>query len=232
MSEAHSRFYGFSGGWGGYTANARDKTITFKPVGAASPNVMGTEFNRTFELTGDRLTITSLAGEPHTQGVTRWTWERVPTVDNLSDGYRRVIGFWQHVVEKRVNVTTGAVISESTRAPSVIVYTPAGYVGVHFPPLKRQRFAGTEPTAAEARAAYMGYVGYFGALGVYPKMVFHHVVAGLTQTGGGTLKRFYEMSGDDLNIRFPPNTNQQGQQQTTLVTLRRLSGEKEMLGER
>jgi hypothetical protein len=31
MSEAQSRFYGFSGGWGGYTANARGKTITFKP---------------------------------------------------------------------------------------------------------------------------------------------------------------------------------------------------------
>jgi hypothetical protein len=32
----------------------------------------------------------------------------------------------------------------------VIVYTPSGYVGVHFPPLNRQRFAGTEPTEAEA----------------------------------------------------------------------------------
>jgi len=43
------------------------------------------------------------------------------------------------------------------------------------------------------------------------------------------LKRFYELKGTDLNIRFPPATNQQGQQTTTLVTLRRLSGEKEMV---
>ena len=52
---------------------------------------------------------------------------------------------------------------------------------------------------------------------------------GLSPTAGNTLKRFYELSGEELNIRFPPATNQQGQQTATLVTLRRLSGEEEML---
>jgi hypothetical protein len=45
----------------------------------------------------------------------------------------------------------------------------------------------------------------------------------------GALKRFYELKGTELDIRFPPGTNQQGQQTTTLVTLRRLSGEQETL---
>jgi hypothetical protein len=72
----------------------------------------------------------------------------------------------------------------------------------------------------------MGYVGYFAAL-VDPGMVFHQILAGNLQ--GSTLKRFYELKGTDLNIRFPPGTNRQGQQTTTLVTLERLSGEKEML---
>ena len=224
-----ARFEGFAGGWGGYTADLAAKKITFKPVGAVSPNVQGTELSRTFELAGDILTITSLPGELHAKGVTRWTWERVPTVDHLSDGYRKVIGFWQHVVERRVNTTTGAVFTEAKRAPSVIVYTPSGYVGVHFPPLNRQKFAAADPTEAEARAALQGYVGYFGALGVYPGMVFHQILAGLSPAGGNTLKRFYDLKGEELHIRFPPATNQQGQQQTTFVTLRRLSGEKEML---
>jgi hypothetical protein len=94
---------------------------------------------------------------------------------------------------------------------------------------ERQKFAGGEPTEAEARTAFMGYVGYFGALGVYPGMVFHQILAGAGSLQGSTLKRFYELKGTDLNIRFPPGTNQQGQQTTTLVTLRRLSGEREML---
>ena len=222
-------FATYSGLWGGYTADSGDKKLTFRPVGAVSPNVMGGGFSRTYDLRGDLLIVTAPAGEPHTRVATRWTWERVPNVENLSAGYRQVIGFWEHVVEKRVNLTTGVTASESARAPSVIVYTPAGYVGVHFPPLNRARFAAAEPTEAEARAALMGYVGYFGALGVYPGMVFHQILSGISPAQGTTLKRFYELTGSELNIRFPITTNQQGQQTTTLVTLKRLSGEKEML---
>ena len=222
-------FNNFSGFWGGYTVDVGAKTMTFRPVGSVHPNLMGSEFARTYDLRGDLLTVTAPAGELHTRVATRWTWERVPNVENLSPGYRQVIGFWEHVVEKRVNVTAGTTLSEQRRAPSVIVYTPAGYVGVHFPPLNRQKFAGPEPTEAEARTAFSGYVGYFGALGVYPGMVFHQILAGAGNLQGSTLKRFYELKGTELNIRFPPGTNQQGQQTTTFVTLKRLSGEKEML---
>jgi hypothetical protein len=228
LTEAQARFQSIAGSWGGYRADMRERTITYEPLGAVSPNVMGTRFTRTFEAAGDRVIITSRPGELHAQGVTRWTWERMPVVENLSDGYRSVVGFWQHVVERRQNTTTGAVISETRRAPSVIVYTPAGYVGVHFPTLDRPRFASGEPTDAEARAQ-MGYLGYFGALGVHPGMVVHNILAG-GLASGSILRRFYELKGDELNIRFPPGTNRGGQQTTTFVTLRRLSGAKEMLG--
>jgi len=224
-------FASYGGFWGGYRVDVAQKRITFKAEGAISPNVMGREFSRTFEQTRDRLTMTSV-DEPHAQGGTRWTWERVPTVDNLSPFYRQVVGFWEHVVEKRVNLTTGAVISESKRSPSVIIYTPGGFVGVHFPPLNRKAFAAETPTADEARAALMGYVGYFGALTVYPGQVFHNVLAGVSPAAGTTLKRFADLSGSEVTVRFPPTTNQQGQQTTTLVTLRRLSGEAEMLPRR
>jgi hypothetical protein len=229
QSDPAALFAIYSGFWGDYAADVTQKRLTFRPRGAVSPNVMGSEFSRSYDLRGDLLTITSQAGEPHTRIATRWTWERVPNVENLSPGYRQVVGFWEHVVEQRVNLTAGTSTPDAKRAPSVIVYTPAGYVGVHFPPLDRPRFAGAEPTEAEARNALRGYVGYFGALGVYPGMVFHQILAGISPTAGSTLKRFYELKGTDLNIRFPPATNQQGQQTTTLVTLRRLSGVKEMV---
>jgi len=117
--------------------------------------------------------------------------------------------------------------------PSIIVYTPSGYVGVHFPPLNRQKFAAEAPTDAEARAALAGYVGYFGALSVYPNMVFHQILSGISFAGGTTLKRPLEMNGDEVTIKFPVNanatTNPPAQQTTTWVTLRRLSGEEAML---
>jgi len=238
-SDLRSRL-SLGGEWGGYLPDTNSKKITYKPVGAPSPNVMGSEFTRSFDLTGDRLTITSIAGELHMNGVTRWTWERVPTVAQFGEGYRDIVGFWQHVVERRVNTANGAVLSETKRAPSVIVYTPSGYVGVHFPTLNRPRFVSGEPTEAEERVL-ANYLGYFGALGVYPGMVFHHILANFPGNfagndlgglaTGNTFKRFYELRGDELHITFPPGVSAGGQQQTTVVILKRLSGEKEMLGQ-
>jgi hypothetical protein len=226
-AEAHATFDNYAGFWGGYRVDGAQ--IVYRPEGAVHPNIMGQELTRSYDLKGDRLTVTSAATEPGAHGGTRWIWERVPPVENLSPTYRKVVGFWQHVIEKRVNLTTGASISENARAPSIIVYTPSGFVGVHFVPLNRKRFAAAEPTDDEARAAIAGYVGYYGALTVYPGMVFHHRIALLGPQQGDTLKRFAEVEGSEIHLRFPPTTNR-GQESTTLVTLKRLSGEAEMLG--
>ena len=44
-----------------------------------------------------------------------------------------MVGFWQHVVEKRVNLTLKTETA-TTRAPSVIVYIPSGdEVKLRFP---------------------------------------------------------------------------------------------------
>lgn len=229
LTPAQLTFATYSGFWGTYRTDTAKKTISYQPEGAVSPNVMGKTITRTYDVAAERLTITSMPGEPHVQGTTRWTWERVPAVESLGSTYRRVIGFWQHVVERRVNLTTNTVVSEARRAPSIIVYSPSGYVGVHFPPLGRKPFAADVPTDEEARAALQGYVGYFGALTVYPNMVFHQVLAGISPRAGDTLKRPLELSGDEVTIKFPPTRNPDGHEMSTHVTLRRLSGEAEMV---
>jgi hypothetical protein len=222
LTDAQNRFNASAGFWGGYRADMSQRRITFTPAGAVHPNLTR-DFVRSFEVAGDKLTITSAPGEPHTRGVTRWTWEKVPAVENLSPGYSKVVGFWQHVVEKRVNLTLKTA-PESRRAPSVIVYSPSGFVGVHFPPLNRQPFASDVPTDAEARAALQGYVGYFGALTVYRGQVFHNILAGISPAPGTILKRFFELNGEEVDVKFPVTVNQQGQETTTYVTLKRLSG--------
>ena len=75
-----------------------------------------------------------------------------------------------------------------------------------------------------------GYVGYDGALTVCPGRVVHHRIALLGPQQGDTLKRFAEVVGPEIHLKFPPTMNR-GQESTTLVTLKRLSGEAEMLGQ-
>jgi hypothetical protein len=225
----------YGGFWGDYRVDAAQKRLVFSARGAISPSITAREFSRAFERAGDRLTLTTI-DEPHAQGGTRWVWQRVPTVDNLSPLYRQVVGFWEYVVEKRVTAA-GEVLSEQKRGgPSVIVYTPGGFVGVHFLPIntKPSPFAADVPTVEEARAALQGYVGYFGALTVYPGQIFHNVLSGINPGPGTVLRRFAEFSkdGKEINVKFPPAADQQGRMVTTLVTLRRLSGEAEMLGKR
>lgn len=221
-------FNAYGGFWGGYRMDAAQKRLTFKAQGAVSITTQGREFSRSFEQDGNRLTMTSI-DEPHAQGGTRWTWQRVPTIDHLSPFYRQTVGFWEHVVERRVNVSTGAVVSENKRAPSVIVYTPGGFVGVHFPTLNRKPFAAENPTAEEARAAMQGYLGYYGALTVYPGEVFHNILGGVSPGAGTILRRYAEIKDNtELTVRLTPTNNQPVQTQT-IVILKRLSGADEML---
>ena len=228
VADAPAAFAGYGGFWGQYRVDAAQKTITYRPESGVHPQIGGKEFTRSFVLDENRLTITS-AGEPYTPNGTRWVWDRVPPIDNLSPLYRNVVGFWRHIVEKRVNPTTGAVGSETKRSPSVIVYTPAGFVGVHFPPLNRKPFAAETPTPEEALAALRGYIGYYGALTVYPGQVFHNILAGVSPISGSILRRSAVIAGDELSVQLPPARNQQGEDAQTVVTLKRLSGASDML---
>jgi hypothetical protein len=220
------RVFADNGGfWGRYEVVPDDGRIDFEAEDGVSPSVRGLKFSRRYELAGDRLIITS-TDEPQAQGDVRLTLQRVPTVEHLSPAYRQVVGFWRHVEEARLNTATGEVDNTRQRAPSVIVYTPGGFVGVHFPTLGRSPFAGATPTEEEAQAA-RNYLGYYGALGVYPGEVFHNVLGGVSPGAGAILRRFADITGDELVVTIPS-----GNPQSTLATtvhLRRLSDVDDML---
>jgi len=227
-TERQRAFTDFGGFWGEYTVPEAGR-IDFEAEAGVSPNVRGISFSRRYVLDGNRLVITS-SNEPQAQRDMRWTWERVPLVENLSPTYRQVVGFWLHVDERRVNLTTGEIQSIRQRGPSVIVYTPAGYFGVHFPVPDRARFAAELPTADEAQAAFSGYIGYFGALGVYPGEVAHNVMAGTQPSAGAILRRFAEVKGDEAVLTIPSGRPAaDGAQFVTTVNMRRLSGMDELL---
>ncbi len=220
------RIFADNGGfWGRYHAVPAAGRIDFEAEEGVSPSVRGLEFARLYVLAGDRLIVTS-TDEPQAQRDVRLTWQRVPKVEHLSPAYRDVVGFWRHIEEARLDTATGEVDNRRQRSASVIVYTPSGFVGVHFPTVGRSPFASETPTEEEAQAA-RNYLGYYGALGVYPGEVFHNVLGGVSPSAGAILRRFAKITGDELVVTIP-SSNPQSTLATT-VHLRRLSGVDDML---
>lgn len=227
--EALAAFNTFQGFWGTYRRDEKAGTITYHPEGAVNPSLMGHDLVRAYELKGDRLVITSQPAESGLQGTMRWTWQRVPPIENISPAYRQILGFWQWVGDRSVDVATGQTITEAKRDPSIIVYSPAGYIGTHFVPANRKALAGAIATPEEAKADIAGYVGYIAVLTLHPGKIFHHQLVTIGPGGGGSLEREYEITGNELHLNFPPVTIQ-GKQRQVRVVLKRLSGEAEMLG--
>jgi hypothetical protein len=221
------------GFWGRYAVDVESGRIDFQSEAGVSPSVTGLSFSRSFRLDADRLVVTSTA-EPQAQGHMQWTWERFPVVENLSPAYREVVGFWRHIEERRIDLSTGEIQNSSRRAPSVIVYTPSGFVGVHFPTLARMPFAdANDPTDDEARDAVRGYLGYFGALSVFPGEVSHNVLSGVSPGTGAILRRYAAIDGDELIVTLQGSARAADDDRprfATEVVLHRLSGADDMLG--
>jgi hypothetical protein len=238
LTEAQAGFYRIGGSWGRYQADRATGRIAFESFGGRSTNLTGAKFSRTFAIATvpddqDRLTTTSQPGELHALGISTRVWQRVPPLMGLPQETRPAYGFWRHEVEGQKQAGTGEILTDVKRDPSVIVYSPAGFVGVHFPTRNRPRFASGEPTDAEAKQPG-NYLGYYAALGLYPGgrhqgLIFHNILGGGVTTGS-TLRRFFDLRGDDLDLTFPVATNRQGGRTQTYVKLRRLSTVDDMLG--
>lgn len=237
LSDGQRSFYRINGSWGRYQANRDTGRIAFESFAGRSVDLTGAKFNRTFAIVSvpdeqDRLTTTAQPGELHALGVATRVWQRVPTM-NLPPEARAVVGFWRHEVEGQKREDSGELMSEVKRDPSVIVYTPSGFVGVHFPTRNRIAFGAAEPTDAEAKQQG-NYLGYYASLGVYPGgrhqgLIFHNILGG-GLTIGSTLRRFFDVRGDDVDLTFPAGTNRQGIRSQTYVKLHRLSNFDDMVG--
>jgi hypothetical protein len=97
----------------------------------------------------------------------------------------------------------------NTRSPGAVglmMYDAAGYAGLALMQPGRQKYAGSEPTPAEAKAAFESFTSFFGTYTIkQPGTVAFHLDGSLdpNQTNTGQTSA-YELTGDRLTLKHVP----------------------------
>ena len=209
--------------WGSFAVNEPRSIVTHQTFGALSPATSGTNQERRFTISGNRLTLqppTSANGDQRTL-----TWERVPDLPNLTATHRKLIGFWKLMSFERRNAK-GEPSSSDSPWTGFLVYTASGHVMVHMMQPYRRRNVGPSPTPEETMATYRSYTSYFGPFTVNESgnYVVHHIAASFNSGQVGTdFQRFLEFSGKRLTLKPPVTKDGNGQDVQTRIIWERLS---------
>jgi hypothetical protein len=115
-----------------------------------------------------------------------------------SDEAKRFVGTWRLVSD----VSTG-----------IMIYDGLGNMAVQVMPLReRPKFAGPQPTPAEAKDAITGYLAYFGTftVDVSARTITHHRKGSLTpgQVGEDAERKYEFVAGDRLILTAAGSGNQ------------------------
>jgi hypothetical protein len=221
--EARSAMGSYNSYWGSFAVNEARSVVTHQTFGALSPAFSGTNQERGFTFSGNRLTLrppTSASGEQRTL-----TWERVPDLQNLTPTHRRLIGFWKLINFERRNAK-GELLLSYPGQTGFIVYTASGHVMVHMMQPYRRRNVGPSPTPEETMATYQSYTSYFGPYTVNEsgEYVVHHIAGSFNSGPVGTdFQRFLELSGKRLILKVPVTKDGNSENVQTTITWERLS---------
>jgi hypothetical protein len=220
--EALAALGAYNSYWGSFAVNEARGVVTHQTFGALSPAFSGTNQERQFTISGNRLTLrppSSANGDQRTL-----TWERVPNLPNLTPTHRKLIGFWKLIsLEGR---DANGRLSSNPGMTGFIVYTASGHVMVHMMQPYRRRNVGPSPTPEETMATYRSYTSYFGPYTVNEPehFVVHHLAAAFNSAPVGTdYQRFLEFTGKRLTLKPPATTNGNGETVQMRIVWERLS---------
>jgi Lipocalin-like domain len=203
--EARAALSGYTAYFGTFTVDAGAQSVTHHLQGSLNPG-MGTNQQRFFELSGNRLTLKPPPAANGNQ--TRLTWERMPDLTNPTAEQRKFFGFWKLVSNERRN-QKGELLSSNPGQTGYIIYTRAGFMTVHMVQPNRKPYGAAQPTGEEARQNLRTYTNYFGPFHVHERdrYVVHDQVGTLNigRIGPSPQQRFYEFSGRRL-LLHPPRT--------------------------
>jgi len=102
--------------------------------------------------------------------------------------------------------TWSLVSSGSPSAVGLMMYDPAGYVGFALMQPGRQRYADSQPTPSEAKAAFESFTSFFGTYSVkQPGTIAFHLDGSLDPNQTNTdHTSAYELVGDRLTLKHVP----------------------------
>jgi hypothetical protein len=203
--------------WGSFAVDDARRVVTHQTFGAVSPAFSGTNQERGFTFSGNRLTLRPPVGATGNQA--SLTWERVPDLPNLTPTHRKLIGFWK-LISFESRDAQGTVLSSNPGWTGFILYTASGHVMVHMMQPYRRRNVGSAPTPEETLETYRTYTSYFGPFTVNEseQYVVHHIAATFNSGAVGTdFKRFLEFSGKRLILRPPVTKNANGEVHSSLT---------------
>jgi len=119
-----------------------------------------------------------------------------------SDTAKRFIGTWQLI---SISSAGQKDPNRGSHPAGLIYYDATGHMAVQIMPDRlRPKYAGTEPTPEEAKAAITGYTAYFGTYTINEeaRTVTHHRTGNINPGGLGDFVRRYEFApGDRLILR-------------------------------
>ncbi|HYY62960.1 MAG TPA: lipocalin-like domain-containing protein [Burkholderiales bacterium] len=124
-----------------------------------------------------------------------------------AQGAKQLVGTW-----RLVDINNGTDPNRGPRPSGLIYYDAHGNMAAQIMPDRpRAKYAATQPTPDEAKAAITGYTAYFGTYTVDEKArtVTHHRKANLNPGGIDTVVRRYEfVTPDRIILRPVENQNQ------------------------
>ena len=204
--EAQEAFQTYTSYFGTFTVNAVASEVTHLLRGSLNPNGAGSDYVRTFEFSGDRLTLQPPISPAGIQS--RLTWQRVPDLLELTPEYQRFIGFWEiDSIERRTE--SGESVPANQYAEGFLQYAASGHMAVHLMRPERRPPEGAQATAEEALAAMRTYTSYFGPVSLHETdgYIVHHRIGHANPSAIGTdAQRFYELSDNQLILKPPPTT--------------------------
>lgn len=224
--QAQTALRGYTAYFGSFTVNDKDKLVIHHRFGMINPGG-DTDFRRYYDFVtmpngSQRLILTPVPadGGGKDKATTRIVWNRMLDAP-LSPEQQKFVGFWRLLYTDSYRTKDGKEVfhgdrNETRAGTSYIIYTRSGHMMVHLMNKEgRVKYAGPQPTPAEALQAYRSYAGYFGRFVTYenqtPPFVYHSQQGSLNPGAYSEQKRFYQFTGNVLRLGGPPNLNDRGE---------------------
>ena len=220
--EAQAALRGYTAYFGSFTVDEANQFVVHHRFGQINPGG-AVDAKRFYDFAGEHLTLTPAPadGGGKDTATVRLIWERLPNAP-LSDEERKFVGFHRLLYTDRYREKDGELVfhgerNEARSGTSYIIYTPTGHMMVHLMQKEgRTRYAGNQPTPAEALKTFLSYTGYFGRFTTYenydPPFLMHNQQGTMRPARDvDATKRFYQFTDNVLRLGGPPSLNEAGE---------------------